>query len=351
MWIEGPDEALVLLDGNEVGQTPLAEPLEVEAGDHVVEARAEGYQPSRRPITIAGGVEQTVTLTLVRIQSPGAILITTNVSGVTISVDDEEVGQSPLGDAVTAAPGRHVVVASRPGYSDARLELEVQENEVVTAELSLTPRAVLPPDLGGTLALNVSEEHYEVFLDGEPFQGGAVPIGGHTLTVRLAGFEDWSWAVDVAAGIVTTVDVTLRPTEDYLERYRHRANRYRTAAWVTAGLGVALLGTTLGLYIWNDGRDEDWSETASALETELSLSLGERTMTEAEIDTAYDEAQDLGRELQTWSSVEWALFSAGVASVLASIILFAVGPSTRRYEIISVTPTPAPGGGSLSVSW
>ncbi len=50
--VEGPEGSLVLLDGNEVGRTPLAEPLEVAAGDHVIEARAEGFHPaeSRRPL-------------------------------------------------------------------------------------------------------------------------------------------------------------------------------------------------------------------------------------------------------------------------------------------------------------
>ncbi len=243
------------------------------------------------------------------------------------------------------------MTASRPGYSDARLEVEVHENEVVTAELSLAPLTALPPELAGVLELNVSEDLHEAFLDGEPFDGGAVPVGAHRLSVRRAGFEGWSGEVAVTAGEVTTVEVTLEPTLGYIERYRQRASRFRVAAWVTAGLGVAILGTTLGLYLWNDGRDEDWQETASALESELASPLDERTMSDVEIRTAYGEARDLGRELETWSNAEWALLGVGVAAVAASIVLFSVGPSPRRYEGVSGTPAPARGGGSLSVSW
>ena len=347
--VEGGEDALVLLDGNEVGRAPFSEPFQISAGDHVIEARAEGFHPSRREVTVAGGVEVSITLTLLRVETPGAIVVSTNVPSAQIFVDDQEVGTSPLGDAVPAPPGRHVVRASRPGYDDARLEVEVLENDVVTAELSLAPLETLPPGLSGAIELRVNEELYEALLDGAPYAGGPVPSGAHTLTVRRAGFEEFSRTVDVAAAETAAVEVTLVPTTEFVERYREGANRLRIAAWVTAGLGVAILGTTLGLYIWNNGRDGEWQNTASVLEAELALPVGERSMSEEEIERSYDEAQELGRELQSWSIAEWALFGVGVAAVTASIVLFSVGPNPNRYSMVSVSP--APGGGSIAFAW
>jgi hypothetical protein len=60
-----PAGARVLVDGREVGTTPLAEPLRVGPGQHVIEVRRDGYGDFRREVAVEQGerVEIVATLT------------------------------------------------------------------------------------------------------------------------------------------------------------------------------------------------------------------------------------------------------------------------------------------------
>jgi hypothetical protein len=50
-----PPGARVLVDGREVGTTPLAEPLRVGPGTHAIEVRLDGYAELRREVSVAQG--------------------------------------------------------------------------------------------------------------------------------------------------------------------------------------------------------------------------------------------------------------------------------------------------------
>ncbi|UJR86646.1 PEGA domain-containing protein [Sandaracinus amylolyticus] len=58
------DGAEIRVDEEEVGRAPLAEPLPVDVGRHVIEVRAPEHQPWRETITIAGGEAAELDVTL-----------------------------------------------------------------------------------------------------------------------------------------------------------------------------------------------------------------------------------------------------------------------------------------------
>ena len=62
-----PDGAVVRVDGNEIGKSPMAQPLSVGIGEHVVSATAEGHEPAEVKVTVAGEDRRTVELTLTAI--------------------------------------------------------------------------------------------------------------------------------------------------------------------------------------------------------------------------------------------------------------------------------------------
>ena len=63
--------AEVLLDGHSLGTSPLAEPLVLGAGHHVVQARAAGYGDGRIEFDLGGADERDVTLDLVSLDDGG----------------------------------------------------------------------------------------------------------------------------------------------------------------------------------------------------------------------------------------------------------------------------------------
>jgi PEGA domain len=60
-----PEGALVTIDGDDVGKAPLAAPVRVGVGKHVVAATAAGYEPGEAKIEIAGEDSGVVELKLV----------------------------------------------------------------------------------------------------------------------------------------------------------------------------------------------------------------------------------------------------------------------------------------------
>src|SRR5690606_18818071 len=56
--------ASISVDGSLVARAPLAAPIRVAVGEHLVAVSAGGYEPQQRRITVAGGVTETLRFTL-----------------------------------------------------------------------------------------------------------------------------------------------------------------------------------------------------------------------------------------------------------------------------------------------
>lgn len=67
------------------------------------------------------------------------IEVTPNVRDLKLSIDGQEVSSAIVGVERPANPGRHVVVATAPGYLDAEASVEIGEAEKKTVELRLEP--------------------------------------------------------------------------------------------------------------------------------------------------------------------------------------------------------------------
>ncbi len=184
--------ALVLVDGREAGRTPLPRPLVVNAGPRRIEVRSEGFESFSQEVTVAGGSEQALDVSLQRAAAPGRIRVSLSLPGVRVSVDGREVGTTPLSEPVSASPGQRTVSASRPGYQPAQVQVQVIEGAEVGAELTMIPLTDLPAEVAGQLEVQVSQSDAEVLLDGAPLTGDAVPIGPHHIEVRLEGFETFA---------------------------------------------------------------------------------------------------------------------------------------------------------------
>lgn len=331
--VEEPAGATVLLDNAEVGDLPLPAPLVVNAGEHTIVVRAEGYLTARRTIRLEGGARRDLLFSLRPEDQAGTIVVESRLSDVEISLDGERLGSTPLEGAVIIGAGPHRIEASRQGYESSTVEVSVDVGETTRVELELLPLRDLPPAESGHVVVETTEDGVELLLDGRPWERGEpVPRGRHLVSVRLDGFEDWSGEVEVEPGETSALSVTLQPTAAFVERYQNRARSFRLGGWISGGLAVALLGTTLGLYIWNEGRSTDRQERLDALDP-----------TSPDYSREVAELNDLGDSIDSMGAAEWALLGVGVAALGVSLGLLIGGPRPGRY--VSVLP----GIGSLLV--
>jgi hypothetical protein len=65
----------ILVDDLSVGQAPLAEPLLLDAGEHRVTAKKQGYEPKTLPLTLAGRDTMELKIDLVKLQEQGPIIV------------------------------------------------------------------------------------------------------------------------------------------------------------------------------------------------------------------------------------------------------------------------------------
>lgn len=192
-----------------------------------------------------------------------------------------------------------------------------------------------------------------VLIDGNP--AGEVPLseplvvnpGRHQLTVQAEGVDPVSRWVEVGAGDRTAVVIAIDPSavasDDVddssggepapLPPAPDNRGGLRIGAYALTGVAVAALGTALGLYLWNDGRYEDWEREDSRLEQDVSQATLE------ELQDDIDAHNDLGGSIATVDIVSWALLGVGVAGAAAAAALWALGFKPLPDAQVSLLPT------------
>lgn len=265
--------ATIEVDGVEAGRTPMTEPLRLPSGAHTLAALAPGYQPTRRALTLAGQVTETVTLALLPTETGAAHLsVSTPLPGAAVWINDKQVGTSPLPASVAVTPGDVRVELKRDGYRPASRVLHVDPG--ATAKLDLTPEEdpAAPASVKGLLRLTMVEGgSTEIAVDGAaraiPPQGVSLPVGPHTLRVQRAGYEPFASAVQVDSGRTTTVAVNLTPSLETRARDEDALHGRRVLAGSLLGGGLAV---AIGAAVYVIATHSDVSNAQGTLNGQLA---------------------------------------------------------------------------------
>ncbi|MCA9612260.1 MAG: PEGA domain-containing protein, partial [Myxococcales bacterium] len=176
--------AVIFLDGEALGEAP-ATSASVTPGEHIVEARAEGFQPLQQPVTIEQGRQRVISLELQRVAlAPGRIVINANVPATTVLVDNEERGSAPV--VIEELPaGTHAVIVRADGHREFRTTCETApgQNCELNVELNV---------LGAPVRVSSNVRGAQLYVDDElvgpvPFEGD-IPSGSHVIEVRAEGY-------------------------------------------------------------------------------------------------------------------------------------------------------------------
>ena len=196
--------ATVLIDGAEVGTTPLPA-LELRPGEYELRVVAERYEPFATTVEIEGaGVAQSLDVELVARFAP--VSVDSNPPGAEIRANGETLGITPA--TVELIEGGYTLEFRLAGYKAERRRVEVQANQPLTVppvRLRLTD---------GKLVLRSEPAGATVSVDGS--YRGVTPLElvltpGETYAVELSktGFEDETREISVASGRTRELDVSL----------------------------------------------------------------------------------------------------------------------------------------------
>jgi hypothetical protein len=131
--------ARVLVRDRVVGTTPLAAPLDVDSGFAHIEVDAEGYEPYRRDVDLAGATQTLLEVELVPRKLTAFLRVSSAAASALVSIDGTPIGNAPVEQIV--APGTHTVAVHRDGYEDTEssVVLAVGEHKDVSLDPQKNP--------------------------------------------------------------------------------------------------------------------------------------------------------------------------------------------------------------------
>jgi formylglycine-generating enzyme required for sulfatase activity len=200
------DGALILIDGDRRGRTPLTG-LEVSPGRKSIVAKADAYQELKTEIDVKGcGEVQRFDLALI----PGwaEISLQSQPAGAVVLVDGEPVGNTPL--TVTLMQGDHDLTVQADGFKswETRLAVVANQNQLLeTIQLQAAD---------GKLAVRTQPAGANVVI-GKTFAGRTplhltLPANEtHLIQVSKAGFQKADRKVKLISEESKTLNITLKP--------------------------------------------------------------------------------------------------------------------------------------------
>jgi hypothetical protein len=247
-----PEGARVEVDNVEVATTPLAAPIRIAEGSHIIGAVAEGYAPARKEVVVAGNSDATLHLDLVATQGKQLANLTVHgTDGAEVRVDNEVLGKTPLETSITLVAGHHVVELRRPGYTTTKREVDIGEGATGELDVTLAVDAAALGREGATFVLDASEPGADVTIDGErkglyrePLR---LPRGPHLLSVSANGFIPSEREIELDSTQTNVIKVQLEPTLEKRASYKSNANFHRTWGWIGIIGGAAIAGGGVAL--------------------------------------------------------------------------------------------------------
>jgi hypothetical protein len=213
-----PSGADVYVDEIYRGYTPLTVGS-LSTGRHAVRLHLAGYQDYSRNVEIESGSQSSFSVSLTPVYQPttGDIVVTSVPDGAAIYLDGSYRGttneRNPI-DITGVAPGTHTVALLKNRYKDYTADVTVSAGKTTTVSAVLTPGSVTPST--GDVSVESSPSGADVYLDNaykgfSPLTIHDVPAGSHVVMLRMSGYQDFQYTVQVSGGQTASVIGGLTP--------------------------------------------------------------------------------------------------------------------------------------------
>ncbi len=190
----GEPAANVVIDGRARGTLPLAAPVRVSAGTHVVRVYKEGFVAFETRIDVAGQQTVAVDAHLDALTQSGRLRVTEEEGKpVNVVVDNIDVGKAPWEGSLSV--GDHVVVLRGEGTLGTQpVDAPIRLNQ-------LTPLTLIAENLDASARVDPTPGGATVAIDGvvvgRGVWDGRLRVGGHKIEVAQDGFIAFSQQISL----------------------------------------------------------------------------------------------------------------------------------------------------------
>ena len=187
--VVGPANAIVKIDGREVGTAPYKGQVNVSAEPHSFSAEANDYVPATQSAVVRDGEVLNLTLQLSQQQSKGKLLVVARPEGSTIEIDGKVMGSTRWEGPVDV--GTHQIVVKKQGHYTWSYDVDVPKGaeRSVTASLNEDRNTSFVPWLIGTVLVVGASTTAIYFItrpkDEEPVKGTLPPFAVGTPSLRF----------------------------------------------------------------------------------------------------------------------------------------------------------------------
>lgn len=206
--------AIVSVDGEEVGRTPLFTPVPINVGRRVLRVtKAPEYLPIERTVDVFKDTPVSLTLKLEPAVRMAEVTVSTlGAEGVTLFLDGRALGPTPFrGDVPT---GSHTFAARAAGFRETLKTVTITQGQ----PLNLTMTLVKVPN-EGKLRVVAEPADAQIMVDGRMGTGsweGLLAAGGHELRVSRPGYEEHVTDVSLSPGQDRTLEVALSKSQSWV---------------------------------------------------------------------------------------------------------------------------------------
>ena len=206
-----PSGGDVYFDGAYWGETPAMVSVSTTGNpDHTIRISLPGYEEWSDSYYGNPKDGQTIQITaqLTPSAQTGNIQVVSTPSGALVTLDRSRSANTPY--TFTNIPvGTHEITVFMSGYQDFYMDVNVNKGQTAYVNAILQPAVTT-----GTLSVSSSPSGAAVYVDGSyrgvtsTSVGNLVP-GSHSVQLILAGYQDWTGTVTIAAGATTYLNPTL----------------------------------------------------------------------------------------------------------------------------------------------
>ncbi len=187
--VVGPTNAIVKIDGREVGAAPYKGQVNVSAEPHSFSAEANDWVTATQSAMVREGETLNLTLQLSEQQSKGKLVVTAKPEGSTIEIDGKIVGSTKWEGPVGV--GTHQVVVRKQGHYTWSYDVDVPKGgeRALTASLNEDRNTSFVPWLIGTVLVVGASTTAIYFItkpkDEQPVRGTLAPGAIGTPAMRF----------------------------------------------------------------------------------------------------------------------------------------------------------------------
>ncbi|HUU75510.1 MAG TPA: PEGA domain-containing protein [Methanoregulaceae archaeon] len=217
-----PSGAAIYVDGTYKGITPVT--VTEFPGNHAVSLQLSGYNTYSQNVYVTAQTTQYISASLSPVSQGGSIRVSSSPGVANVYLDNTYRGQTDSSGNLVISnipSGTYSVKVSKSRYTDQTFSVQVRNGQesYVEAHLSYigpTVAPTTPPAQSGSLSVSSTPSGAQAFIDNvfrgyTPSTYDGLPVGMHSLTLKLSGYEDFVTTVQINPGSTATVQASLSP--------------------------------------------------------------------------------------------------------------------------------------------